>query len=69
MSVDTYDAGLHLNLSGAEKLAVYFGRYLKENYDLKDHREDPEYVEEYNEKTALYNTMIEKQKRELEDNK
>lgn len=69
MSVDTYDAGLHLNLSGAEKLAVYFGRYLKENYDLKDHREDPEYVEEYNEKTALYNTMIEKQKHELEDNK
>lgn len=69
MSVDTYDAGLHLNLSGAEKLAVYFGRYLKENYDLKDHREDPEYVKEYNEKTALYNTMIEKQKRELEDNK
>ena len=69
MSVDTYDAGLHLNLSGAEKLAVYFGRYLKENFDLKDRREESEYVKEYSEKTSLYNKMIEEQKRELEDNK
>ena len=34
MSVDTYDAGLHLNLSGAEKFADYIGAYLTYLYTL-----------------------------------
>lgn len=38
MSADTYDAGLHLNLSGAEKMADYFGGWLVENCGLTDHR-------------------------------
>lgn len=33
----------HLNLSGARKTAEYLGRYLTENYDLEDHRNDPSY--------------------------
>ena len=37
-STDTYDAGLHLNVCGAEKLSVYFGKILKENYPLTDTR-------------------------------
>jgi hypothetical protein len=41
-SEDTYDAGLHLNVSGAEKLSVFFGKILKEKYNLKDHRNDEE---------------------------
>lgn len=37
-STDTYDAGLHLNVYGAEKLTAYFGAILKENYELTDGR-------------------------------
>ena len=37
-STDTYDAGLHLNVYGAEKLTTYFGKILKENYQLTDTR-------------------------------
>lgn len=35
---DTYDAGLHLNVYGAEKMSRWLGAWLKENYDLKDYR-------------------------------
>lgn len=30
----------HPNLRGAEKISDYLGKYLKENYDLKDYRQD-----------------------------
>lgn len=33
----------HLNYIGAEKVAKYLGKYLKENYDLPDRRGDPKY--------------------------
>lgn len=35
---DTYDGGLHLNLSGAEKLSAWFGRILSEELGLPDRR-------------------------------
>lgn len=42
---DTYDAGLHLNVYGAEKLSIYFGNILKEKYQLTDTRlRDYDYV-------------------------
>ena len=66
-STDTYDAGLHLNLAGAEKLSKYFGEYLIENYDLTDYREDPEYAEVYAEKIRFYEEMEEAQYKELEE--
>lgn len=66
-STDTYDAGLHLNLAGAEKLSKYFGRYLVENYDLTDYREDPKYAEVYAEKIRFYEEMEEAQYKELEE--
>lgn len=66
-NTDTYDAGLHLNLDGAEKLSKYFGAYLKENYDLEDHREDPEYAQVYEEKIRFYQDMKEAQYKELEE--
>lgn len=66
-SVDTYDAGLHLNLSGAEKLSSYFGQYLASTYDLTDHREDPVYAEVYAEKIAFYEAMRQQQYQELEE--
>ena len=65
-STDTYDAGLHLNLSGAEKLSKYFGEYLVENYDLEDHRNDEELCKVYQEKIEFYNDMKEQQYYELE---
>lgn len=40
----------HLNVYGATKYTIYFSKYLKENYDLQDHRKDEMYAswnEEY----------------------
>lgn len=41
---DTYDAGRHLNIYGAEKFTEVLGRYLSETYDLPDHRGDARYA-------------------------
>ncbi len=62
-----YDTGLHLNLSGAEKLSSYFGNYLVENYDIEDSRDDEESVERRNEKVEFYYDMKEDQYNELEE--
>ncbi len=40
-SLDTYDAGLHMNVTGAEKCSSYLGRFLVEKYGLKNHHDDP----------------------------
>lgn len=40
---DTRDGGDHMNYDGAKKVTAYFGKYLRENYELTDHREDMEY--------------------------
>jgi hypothetical protein len=65
-SRDTYDAGLHLNLSGAEKMSQYFGRILADRFALEDHRKDAVLNERWNEKIAFYNRTMEKQFAELE---
>lgn len=62
---DTYDGGLHMNLSGADKLSEYLGNYLADRYGLKDHRGEPEYDEVYREKQQFYETMKKQQKEEL----
>ena len=53
-SQDTYDGGLHLNLTGATKLSTYFSRILVKDFGLEDHRNDPAISALYNEKLALY---------------
>ena len=53
-STDTYDAGLHLNVSGAEKAASWFGRILREQCGLPDRRSDPQVCARWEEKTARY---------------
>ena len=40
---DCYDPASHLNPSGAFKVTDYMGRYLRENYNVPDHRDDPAY--------------------------
>lgn len=66
MSQDTYDAGLHLNTQGAEKMSDYFGAWLVENYDLTDYRENAEYASIWQEKIKFYNEMKNQQYYELE---
>lgn len=51
---DTYDQGLHLNVYGAEKLTVYFGKILQEECHLADRRSDPSMAAKWDEKTRLY---------------
>ena len=55
---DTYDGGLHLNLTGATKLSTYFSKILKENYELKDYRKDESVNKIYQEKLKLYKQAI-----------
>lgn len=66
MSQDTYDAGLHLNTQGAEKMSDYFGAWLVANYDLTDYRNNEEYAAIWQEKIDFYNEMKAQQYYELE---
>lgn len=53
-NTDTYDAGLHMNLAGAEKLSKWLGGYLTENFGLSDRRSESELSERWAEKIAFY---------------
>ncbi len=64
--VDTYDAGLHLNVTGAEKVAVYLGEVLQKEFHIEDKREDKEFSEIWKEKVQFYNSMKASQYEELE---
>lgn len=66
-SKDTYDGGLHLNLSGAEKFTEYFGKILSEEFGLEDHRGASEYEAIWEDKVKFYYDMAEHQKSELEE--
>lgn len=59
--VDTYDAGLHMNLTGATKLSAFFAEILAENHGVEDHRNDPAIAPIYDEKLRLYDTEAEKE--------
>ena len=53
-TLDTYDGGLHLNLTGATKLSVYFAEKLAQDFALTDYRGDKEVSAVYDEKLARY---------------
>ncbi len=42
MTTDTYDAGEHLNVYGAEKCSSYLGKWLAERFDIEDRRGESE---------------------------
>ena len=65
-SQDTYDGGLHLNLSGAEKITAYLGKVLREEAGLPDRRGEKELTEKWEKKIALYEQEKERQYREQE---
>ncbi len=54
MSTDTYDAGKHLNVYGAEKLTRYFGKILAESHNAPDRREDTALSEIWNSRLEAY---------------
>ena len=66
-NTDTYDAGLHLNLSGAEKLSRYFGEILSSKYGLENRLSDAELSAIWDEKIKAYNEEITRQENELNE--
>lgn len=59
-STDTYDAGMHLNVYGAEKLSRYFGAILAQKHGIVDRRGEAdvaarwgEYLEEYRQRKKM----------------
>lgn len=61
-TTDTYDAGLHMNLSGAEKLSHYFGRILLDKTAVTDRRGEEKLQNIWAEKIADYEAEIKAQK-------
>lgn len=60
-STDTYDAGLHMNLSGAEKLSRYIGRILSKELQIPDRRGEEAWDAAWEEKAAFYESEKEAQ--------
>ena len=59
---DTYDAGLHLNLSGTVKLCSYFGRLLTQEHGIADRRDDPAVRAQYDQLLRRYDLQIQTEK-------
>lgn len=66
---DTYDGGLHMNLSGAEKITKYLGEILEEEYDLPDRRGEEELAERWIQKIKAYEDERERQLKNIETGK
>lgn len=64
-SQDTYDGGLHLNLSGAEKITAYLGKILREEVGLEDRRGEKALADSWQEKIALYEKDRVRQEEEI----
>ncbi len=67
-STDTYDAGLHLNLSGAEKITRYLGKVLAEETGLPDRRGEEHLSEIWEEKIDAYEQEKEEQYEKINGN-
>ncbi|MFQ9933997.1 MAG: SGNH/GDSL hydrolase family protein [Lachnospiraceae bacterium] len=68
-TTDTYDSGLHLNLSGAEKMSRYFGKILTEDCGLKSRRGEEDLEKSWDEKREAYNAEIKRQQENIEKEK
>ena len=65
-NTDTYDAGLHLNVYGAEKASLWFGAILSETYDVTDRRSETELSALWEAKCAAYDAEKEKLESQFE---
>ncbi len=54
-TTDTYDAGLHLNVYGAEKTSDYFGKILSESHGIFDRRGEAELANVWQGRVDRYN--------------
>ncbi len=64
---DTYDEGLHMNLSGAEKCADYLGEFLVKEYGLKSLADNPDIASDWQEKERFYEERKAHQYEEIEE--
>lgn len=55
----------HLNINGAKKVSSYIGKYIKENYNIKDRRNDTELSQKWDED---YKTSLSEQENALQKN-
>lgn len=63
---DTYDGGLHLNLSGAEKMSDYMGNMLVDEFHIPDRRGEDALENYWSEVEDRYNKEIDRQTHNLE---
>ena len=63
---DTYDGGLHLNLSGAEKLSEYFGQILSSDFNVPDRRGEEDLEKYWDGVIERYDAEIQRQTTNLE---
>ena len=66
-TTDTYDSGLHLNLSGAEKASAWFGEILREQPGITDRRNDSSLSAVWQKKIDFYEEMKKSQEKQLEE--
>lgn len=67
-NIDCYDKDSHLNVSGARKVTNYLGKYIIDNYNIPDQRENGSYSfwkEDYNEYIDLKIRVLEKNREKL----
>jgi sugar phosphate isomerase/epimerase len=57
-STDTYDAGMHMNLSGAEKMSDYLGYKLVNDHGVTVRSEDESYKAIWDPKVEAYHQAI-----------
>ena len=55
----------HTNVAGAEKFSLYLADYIKEHYDIEDHRGDPEY-KSWEESYEYYDDYTREKKAKME---
>ena len=53
-TTDTYDAGVHLNVYGAEKMTEYFGNILATNHGLDSPSHTSDEIDAWAERVAKY---------------
>ncbi len=68
-TTDTYDAGLHLNLSGAEKITRWLGNFLTTECGLKSRKGEQKLELVWKTKLEGYYVEIERQTKEWENKK